>query len=156
MEVDYDFLWIYDGDDVYAPTIGRWNTQSPGMVESSSNVMCVEFRSDCQITASGWEASWVAVSTNPNDSVAPEEPVTEVSVTPNPTTGKFKIQSHSDGFTDVVVYDVHGNQMIPITRFVESKEFDASGWPAGVYVVHFGHPVTMGHVVKLVKVSTPQ
>ena len=156
MEADYDFLWIYDGDDVYAEKIGRWNTQSPGMVESSSNVMCIEFRSDCQITGSGWEASWTAVSTNPNDSVAPEEPVKEASVTPNPTTGKFKIQSDDDGFVDVVIYDMHGNQMIPITRFIGSKEFNASSWPAGVYVIHYGHPVTMGNVVKLVKVSTPR
>ena len=154
MEADYDFLWIYDGDNVYAEKIGRWNTQSPGHVESSGNTMCIEFRSDCGITVEGWEAAWTAVSTNPNDSVAPEEPVVETSVTPNPTTGKFTIQSDSDGFTDVVVYDIHGNLVVPVTRFVESKEFDASDWPDGVYVVHFGRPVTMGHVVKLVKVSS--
>ena len=118
--------------------------------------MCVEFRSDCGITAGGWEAAWTAVSTNPNDSVAPEEPVVGASVTPNPTMGSFKIQSDGDGFTDVVVYDIHGNQMIPVTRFMGSKEFDASGWPAGVYVIHYGRPAVMGNVVKLVKVSAPQ
>ena len=31
LEADYDFLWVYDGDNVYAPKIGRWNTQSPGL-----------------------------------------------------------------------------------------------------------------------------
>ena len=116
--------------------------------------MCIEFRSDCGITAEGWEAAWTAVSTNPHDSVAPEEPVKEAGVMPNPTTGKFTIQSDNDGFTDVVIYDMHGNQMIPITRFLGSKEFDASDWAAGVYVIYYGHPVTMGNVVKLVKVST--
>ena len=154
MEDDYDFLWIYDGDNVYAPKIGRWNTQSPGHVESSGNTMCIEFRSDCGVTAEGWEAAWTAVSSNPNDSVAPEELVLEASVTPNPTTGKFTVQSDSNGFTDVVVYDMLGNLMVPVTRFVESKEFDASGWPDGVYVVYFGRPVSLGHVVKLVKVSS--
>ena len=27
LETDFDFLWIYDGDNVFAPRIGRWNTQ---------------------------------------------------------------------------------------------------------------------------------
>ena len=49
LETNFDFLWIYDGDNIYAPKIGRWNTQSPGTVQSSSNVMCVEFRSDCAL-----------------------------------------------------------------------------------------------------------
>jgi len=58
LETDYDFLWIYDGDNVYAPQIGRWNTMSPGSVTSSGNALCVEFRSDCATTASGWRAVW--------------------------------------------------------------------------------------------------
>lgn len=58
LEDDYDFLWIYDGDNVYAPKIGRWNTMSPGSVTSSGNALCVEFRSDCATTAMGWQAHW--------------------------------------------------------------------------------------------------
>ena len=60
LETDYDFLWIYDGDNVFAPTIGRWNTVSPGTVTSSGNALCVEFRSDCATTAGGWRAHWTA------------------------------------------------------------------------------------------------
>ncbi|MBO6026359.1 MAG: N-acetylmuramoyl-L-alanine amidase [Bacteroidales bacterium] len=62
LEDDYDFLWIYDGGDVYAPKIGRWNTQSPGSVTSTGNTMCVEFRSDCLTTAVGWQAHWTVHS----------------------------------------------------------------------------------------------
>ncbi|MCR4848067.1 MAG: N-acetylmuramoyl-L-alanine amidase [Bacteroidales bacterium] len=58
LETDYDFLWIYDGDNVFAPQLGRWNTMSPGIVTSSSNALCVEFRSDCLTTSSGWRAHW--------------------------------------------------------------------------------------------------
>ena len=58
LETDYDFLWIYDGDNVFAPKIGRWNTMSPGSVTSSGNALCVEFRSDCLTTAEGWRAHW--------------------------------------------------------------------------------------------------
>ena len=147
LESDFDFLWVYDGDNVYSPKIGRWNTHSPGTVQSSGNVMCVEFRSDCATTASGWEASWKAL--------VPSVPIPEVEAPkglyPNPTDGKFTICMDSEGFTDVSIYDLYGNQMVPNIRFVKSVEIDASLWPAGVYIVNYGTPVTMGKVVKLVK-----
>ena len=147
LESDFDFLWVYDGDNVYAPKIGRWNTHSPGTVQSSGNVMCVEFRSDCATTASGWEASWKAL--------VPSVPIPEVEAPkglyPNPTDGKFTICMDSEGFTDVSIYDLYGNQIVTNIRFVKSVEIDASLWPAGVYIVNYGTPVTMGKVVKLVK-----
>ena len=152
LEADYDFLWIYDGDNVYAPKIGRWNTQSPGLVESSGNTMCIEFRSDCGITAAGWEASWTAIDTTP---VNPEIIPIQEGVFPNPTDGVFTVKSDRTGFTDVVVYDVYGNKMF-MDRFIGAREIDASGWADGVYVVNFGMPVQMGNVVKLVKVSSPR
>ena len=147
LEADYDFLWIYDGDNVYAPKIGRWNTQSPGMVQSSSNVMCVEFRSDCATTSTGWEASWNAVMPTP---VGPELPEIEPGIYPNPTNDKFTVKSDTDGFTDLVVLDMYGNIMTSV-RFQKTIEIDASDWASGVYVVHYGKPVHMGKVVKLTK-----
>ncbi len=147
LETDFDFLWIYDGDNVFAPKIGRWNTQSPGTMQSSGNMMCVEFRSDCATTDTGWEASWQALM--------PSVPIPEVEAPkglyPNPTNGKFTIYSESEGYTDVSVYDLYGNQMVPNLRFVKSVEIDSSTWPSGVYIVNYGAPVTMGKVVKLVK-----
>ena len=147
LEADYDFLWVYDGDDVYAPKIGRWNTHSPGVVQSSSNVMCVEFRSDCATTSTGWEASWSAVMPTP---VGPEIPEIELGIYPNPTNDKFMVKTDSEGFSDLVVFDVLGNIMTSV-RFQRSAEIDASNWATGVYFVHYGKPVQMGKVVKLTK-----
>ena len=147
LEADYDFLWIYDGDNVYAPKIGRWNTQSPATVQASGNVMCVEFRSDCGITSTGWEASWTAIDTT---TVGPEVVEIAAGVFPNPTDGTFTIISERTGFTDVTVSDVYGNLMTSL-RFVGSVDIDASSWSSGVYVVNYGEPVKMGKVVKLVK-----
>ena len=147
LETDFDFLWIYDGDNVFAPKIGRWNTQSPGVVQSTSNVMCVEFRSDCLTTDTGWEASWTAVMSSP---VEPEIPEIASGIFPNPTDGKFTIKSDSEGFTDAVVFDVYGNEMTRV-RFIKSVEINASNWASGVYVVNYGSPVRMGKVVKLTK-----
>lgn len=147
LEADYDFLWVYDGDDVYAPKIGRWNTHSPGLVQSSGNVMCVEFRSDCATTSTGWEASWSAVMPTP---VGPEMPEIELGIYPNPTNDKFTVKTDSEGFSDLVVFDVLGNIMTSV-RFQRSVEIDASNWATGVYFVHYGKPVQMGKVVKLTK-----
>lgn len=146
MEADYDFLWIYDGDNVYAPKIGRWNTQSPGTVQSTSNVMCVEFRSDCLTTDTGWEASWKALM--PSVPIPEDEP--EAGVFPNPTDGKFTVKSDAEGLTDLVVSDVYGNIMTT-ARFQNTIEIDASSWASGVYMVNYGVPMQMGKVVKLVK-----
>ena len=148
LENNYDFLWVYDGDNVYAPKIGRWNTQTPGTVESSGNEMCIEFRSDCATSEKGWEASWKAVWPTPPE---PEAPEIEDGVFPNPTCGKFMIKSSESGFTDVAVYDLYGNRMMPFVRFEQTLEIDASSWPSGVYVVKYGSPVLMGKVVKVVK-----
>ena len=148
LEKDYDFLWIYDGDNVFAPKIGRWNTQSPNTVASSGNVMCIEFRSDCATSDAGWEASWKAVWPTPPE---PETPEIEDGIFPNPTQGKFTIKSNESGFTDAVVYDLYGNRMTPVIRFDEVFEIDASNWLSGVYVINYGSPILMGKVVKLVK-----
>ena len=148
MEKDYDFLWIYDGDNVYSPKIGRWNTKNPGRVEASGNVMCVEFRSDCATNANGWEAEWKAELP-----VVPE-PDYGFGVYPNPATDKIKISSDKEGFIDVVICDLLGNHMIPVTRFIKSVEIDISDWPVGVYVVGYGEPVRLEKTVKLVKLKT--
>ena len=147
VEQDYDFLWIYDGDNVYAPKIGRWNTHSPGVVEASDNVVCVEFRSDCLTTDTGWEATWTAVKPTPT---GPELPDAELGVYPNPTMDRFTVTSEEEGFTDMVIYDIYGNKMLT-SRFIKTIEIDASDWPSGVYVIHYGTPVRLGKVVKLTK-----
>lgn len=147
LEKDFDFLWVYDGDDVYAPKIGRWNTQSPGTVHSSGNVMCVEFRSDCATNASGWQADWKAIKTIP---IEPEEPEIEPGVFPNPTTGKFTVKSDREGLTDLTVFDVYGNKITSL-RFQNSVEIEASNWASGVYMIHYGEPNRPDKVVKLVK-----
>ncbi|MBO7491565.1 MAG: N-acetylmuramoyl-L-alanine amidase [Bacteroidales bacterium] len=59
LETNYDFLWIYDGNNLSAPLLGRWNTSSPGHITSSGDALLVEFRSDCATQKSGWEAHWV-------------------------------------------------------------------------------------------------
>ena len=149
LEKDYDFLWIYDGMDVFSPKIGRWNTKSPGRVEASGNVMCIEFRSDCATTTNGWQAEWKAELPTPPE----PEPVMTEGLYPNPAFDKVTFYSERDGFTDVVISDMLGNRMLPITRFIGSLEIDISSWTAGIYMVNYGSPGNLNKTVKLVKLE---
>ena len=146
LEADYDFLWVYNGDNVYAPKIGRWNTHSPGRVRSSSNVMCVEFRSDCADLGTGWTASW---SSFDNTQIIENE--INNAISPNPTHGSFVVQFDGERLAEVSVYDLYGNQVLSPTHFMGTVTIDASPWPAGVYFVRFGDTSQKDRVVKLVK-----
>ena len=147
LETDYDFLWIYDGEDEYAPKFGRWNTKSPGLVVSTGNVMCVEFRSDCATTAAGWEASWEA-----KFPVSPE-PEQVIGVYPNPAESFIKIHVDSPNFYDASLFDVCGREVVPNVRFVEEATINISPLHQGVYFLHYGKAFENKQVVKVVKVG---
>lgn len=68
-ETDFDVLKIYDGQDTLAPMIGSpySGTQSPGIITSTGECLTIHFRSDENITCSGWRAQW---SVEINDPVA--------------------------------------------------------------------------------------
>ena len=135
LEKDYDFLWIYDGDDVYAPKIGRWNTRKPGKVTSSGNALCVEFRSDCATTAEGWKAHWTAEKVTHVDSIhiVIERPL---EIYPNPVQDKLYIRLPETGYYDAEIVNQMGVTMFK-GRFWESTFIDVSQLPQGVYNMRF-------------------
>jgi N-acetyl-anhydromuramyl-L-alanine amidase AmpD len=64
IEIDYDYLYIYDGSTIDAPLIGTYTgTNSPGVVTSTGGAIVVEFRSDCGTTSSGWEVAFTSTNT---------------------------------------------------------------------------------------------
>ena len=147
LESDYDFLWIYDGDDVYAPKLGRWNTKSPGKVVSSGNVVCLEFRSDCATNDLGWRCHWKAEKPEP-----PVPPVVDlpIGVYPNPASEVVYVNMGRLELTDVAIYDLLGNQVLPLIRFWGAAAINVSGLRAGIYVIHYGQATVMDKVTKLV------
>lgn len=74
LEIDYDFLFIYDGSTIDAPLIGKYTgTNSPGIVTSSGGSIVVEFRSDCGTTSPGWAVAYTSITndlTPPTTSIA--------------------------------------------------------------------------------------
>ena len=64
LENTWDYIYVYDGTDVWAPLIGYYTgSTNPGTLVANSGNMTVEFRSDCATTAAGWNASWVSNAT---------------------------------------------------------------------------------------------
>ncbi|MBO7445566.1 MAG: N-acetylmuramoyl-L-alanine amidase [Bacteroidales bacterium] len=78
LEPNYDFLWLYGGDNTQAPRLGRWNTTSPGRIVSTGDALLAEFRSDCATNLSGWQATWECF---PTSSTTPSTADTSAPVT---------------------------------------------------------------------------
>lgn len=62
VEEDWDFLYVYDGEDLAATLIGTYTgTDIPDVISSSGESILLEFRSDCGITDAGWEIEWSTI-----------------------------------------------------------------------------------------------
>lgn len=61
VEANYDFMYIYDGTNEFAPLIGMFNTISPTTVTSTGGSLFIEFRSDYATVGTGWAATWTSV-----------------------------------------------------------------------------------------------
>jgi len=62
LENGFDYLNIYDGEDVSAPLIGSYTgSNSPGTVTASSGKMFIRFTSDGSVVDPGWVANWTSV-----------------------------------------------------------------------------------------------
>jgi len=86
LENNWDYLYVYDGDNLNAPLIGRYTgTTVHTSITSSGNALLVQFRSDCATVAAGWTASWSSVIPV-MDTITP---VTSVSVPQNWITQNF-------------------------------------------------------------------
>jgi len=63
VELNYDKLFIYDGNSIDAPLIGVYTgAVSPGLINASGASLTLEFRSDCGTTGTGWAANWTSTS----------------------------------------------------------------------------------------------
>ena len=133
LETNYDFLWIYDGDNVYAPKLGRWNTRNPGSVTSTGNALCVEFRSDCATTANGWRAHWTVSQVTQVDTITMgHEECYEIY--PNPVGDQLQLKFPEQGFYDVEIFNVTGLPLFK-ERILDSALVDVSHLAKGAYFV---------------------
>jgi N-acetyl-anhydromuramyl-L-alanine amidase AmpD len=114
LENNWDFLFLYDGNSIDAPLIGKYTgTTGPGTITSTGSSITVEFRSDCATSTAGWEADYssaiVAVdNTPPTTLIAAENSWRTENFTtsitdadPSGVTGKFVLISDRDPATGI-------------------------------------------------------
>ena len=59
LELNYDYLYIYDGDSHNDKLLAVLNgTTTPSPITALSGKMLLEFRSDCGTVGAGWDAYW--------------------------------------------------------------------------------------------------
>lgn len=117
LELNYDYLFIYDGSTPDAPLIGKYTgTNSPGTVNSTGQTLLLEFRSDCATIAPGWEATYTSV---PSD-VTP--PVSVINATGTWQTTDFNVT-----FTDTDDTGVEEAYYLPTYQNSSETTWKAAG-----------------------------
>ena len=115
LEDEWDYLYIYDGTDVFSPLIGHYTgTDNPGTVISNNGHLLFEFRSDCATAEPGWEATWGSQGA---DNTAP---TVEVNAGPWETENFYAFYSEND--------NQGGTGVVDEERFSSVLDFDGSRW----------------------------
>lgn len=94
-EANYDYIFVYDGGNVYSTLLAKHSgTVIPGPFTTSNDSLLLEFRSDCSITAPGWNGSYTinAASSSPSDNIPPQTQVN--------SPGAWKTSTFTAQFTD--------------------------------------------------------
>ena len=61
LELNWDYMYLYDGNSVHDDLIGVYTgTSTPGTITAESGSVLIEFRSDCATTNPGWTASYTS------------------------------------------------------------------------------------------------
>lgn len=65
LENGYDFLYVYDGDNINAPLLASiTGNQIPANITANSGKMALLFESDCLYNGRGWSANWSCLGCN--------------------------------------------------------------------------------------------
>ena len=121
IELNWDYMFIYDGSTTSAPLIGVYTgTVSPGTVTSTAGSMLIEFRSDCNTVQSGWAANYTSNATPPPspDIIAPTTSIN--------TPSSWVTQNFTATFTD---NDNSGGSGVE-KSFYQVIDYDGNDWRA--------------------------
>lgn len=94
LETNFDSLWLYDGANPNASLIGSYTgTNGPGTVVSTTNALCLRFKSDNSTTRTGFRAVWNCIM----DTISP---TTSVQFSSLPVSG-FQTGNFTANFIDM-------------------------------------------------------
>ena len=134
-EVDYDLLYIYDGNDVNAPQITGSpfsGSTSPGEVVATNNegAITIRFTSDYMVNAPGWAAD---ISCNVATSVNDLSKSGELNVYPNPVASTLYISSPEN--SEIFLYSLLGEKVKSLKAIKGVSSIDVSDLPSGQYII---------------------
>jgi N-acetyl-anhydromuramyl-L-alanine amidase AmpD len=143
VEAGWDYLYIYEGNSVYAPVIGIYDgTTIPSTININGGSVLVEFRTDCATTSAGFDIAWNAVITGVNEL---EEDY--FNLYPNPVKDQLILQFSAVNSGSVLITDITG-KLVKEKSFNSTKKLTISvnEISNGVYLLKSG-----SKVVKFVK-----
>ncbi len=114
-ELNYDTLWIYNGNSTASPLIGIYHgTTSPGIISSTGGALTIRFKSDNATNQAGWQAIWNCTIDN--------SPPTTAIITPS----GWQTTNFTTTFTDI---DNAGGTGIE-KSFYQVLEYTGTEWRA--------------------------
>jgi hypothetical protein len=133
LELDYDYLYIYNGPDEFSAPLtpnGLTGNVSPGIFNSTSfdGSLTFKFLSDQLEVAPGWDATISCTGTLGVE----DTDFLDYSYYPNPTTGNVAITS-KDAITEVIVYNIQGQLLYNQKMNELSTNVDISQFASGTY-----------------------
>jgi hypothetical protein len=136
LELDWDYLYIYDGNSTSAPDLsngGFTGNTIPGPFESTAadGSLTLKFTSDGFVVTPGYEATVACLN---NLGTTEFESLIDFTYAPNPTTGKVNIQSKT-AFSQLTVTDVMGHVLMQKSKTSLEDQLDLSGFASGTYLV---------------------
>lgn len=133
LEVDYDYLYVYDGNSTAAPLLnpgGSTGTTIPGPFVSSATdgSLTVRFYSDQGVIDTGFIAT---ISCSPNLNTNSNNYI-DFNYYPNPSNGKVTINSKT-AINQIQVYNVTGQLLLDKNLNETTTNVDISAFAQGTY-----------------------
>lgn len=135
LELDYDYLYVYDGNSTNATDLSSGgftgNSFLPGPFISSAvdGSLTVKFYSDGGVVAPGYVATIDCLSSLGNTAF---EPNIDFTYSPNPTNGMVKIASKTK-IDEVLVYNIEGRLLYQKKMETLDTEVDMTAFASGTY-----------------------
>ena len=134
----YDNLKIYDGPDDSSPLIDTYcNSNVPTVVNSTGSAITLVFHSDEIVEGTGFKVEWTCSEPIDDSGIEDLDLANSIQIYPNPTNGKFTIDTKTLQNGIIEVTDVIGRKLIS-TRFNSNLvEVDITKYTVkGVFLVY--------------------
>lgn len=148
LEVDYDYLYIYDGADINAPLLASLTGSLTNQVFEATNPtgeLTFNFISDEAVNEAGWNAT-IACKTLGIDSFNKNT----FSYYPNPVTNELSLNSKAE-IEKIQIFSIDGRLIFEQTASVYDTKINTGSCAKGTYIVKLAFKEGNNAAFKIVK-----